>query len=53
MLVLLEANPRSGLEAPDNPHYMVICRVGPGPSRALQESTQGLDPLACRGGQVH
>jgi hypothetical protein len=24
---------------------MVICRVGPGSSRALQESTRGLDPL--------
>jgi hypothetical protein len=35
--------------APDNPHYLVIRRVGPGPSGTIQEGTQGLDPPAHHG----
>jgi hypothetical protein len=53
MLVLCKANPCSGLGALDNPHYKFFCRVGPGPSRTLQESARGLDPPTCHGRQVY
>jgi hypothetical protein len=46
--VLCKVDPSSGLGAPYNPHYMVVCYVGPRPSGTLQESTQGLDPPARR-----
>jgi hypothetical protein len=45
MPVLQKANPRPGPGAPDNPHDMVICHVGPRPSRVLQEMSGGLTHL--------
>jgi hypothetical protein len=53
MLALHEVNPRSDPGALEHPHYMVVCRVGPRPFGALQESTWGLDPPARHGRQAH
>jgi hypothetical protein len=53
MPVLREANPHSNPGSPDNPHYMVVRRMGPRPPGTLQEGTQGLDLPTCRDQQVY
>jgi hypothetical protein len=42
--ILCETDPRASPRAPDHPHYVAFCRVGPGSLRTLQESARGLDP---------
>jgi hypothetical protein len=39
MPVFHEADSRPSPRTPDNPHYMVVHRVGPGPSKTFQEGT--------------
>jgi hypothetical protein len=51
--ILCKTHPRVSPRAPNHPHHMAFCRVGPGPLGTLQESDQGLNPPACRGRQIH
>jgi hypothetical protein len=44
MSVLREVDSRPSVWAPDNTHYLVVCRVGSGPLGTLQEGTRGLNP---------